>query len=202
MNRAAVAVVLLGLLGGLWHLAEGPPRPVDPGPGVLAPDQPIQQDLPAGTAPLRHGDFVLHPQARFEITARLLSSERYRFDAGAALSPIDWALGWGQMSNGAVLAQLDIGQGNRFFTYRWPDAPPIPAAEIVRSATNVHLIPADDAVWRQLKRTAPGRVVRLEGLLVNAVGDDGYRWNSSLSREDTGNGACELIYVQAVRVLR
>jgi hypothetical protein len=72
----------------------------------------------------------------------------------------------------------------------------------MRSATNTHLIPADEAILRQLKRTAPGRVVKLQGYLVNAVGDDGYRWNSSLTRDDTGAGACELIYVQSVSVLR
>jgi hypothetical protein len=27
-------------------------------------------------------------------------------------------------------------------------------------------------------------------------GDDGFTWSSSLSREDTGNGACELIWIE------
>jgi hypothetical protein len=202
MNRTAWLLLGVAMVGGVWHLMDGPPRAIDPGPGLLAPDVPIQQALPEGTATIRHGDFTLYPQARFEITARLLSSERYRFDGGAPLSPIDWALGWGRMSDGAVLDQLKIGQGGRFFTYRWQVAPPIPPNEIMRSATNTHLIPADEAILRQLKRTAPGRVVKLQGYLVNAVGDDGYRWNSSLTRDDTGAGACELIYVQSVSVLR
>ena len=32
-------------------------------------------------------------------------------------------------------------------------------------------------------------------VLVAAQGDDGWQWRSSLSREDSGDGACELIYV-------
>ncbi len=202
MNRLVWVLVLLGVVGGLWHLRHGPPRPVNPGPGIHAPDLPIQRTLRGSAAPIRHGSFTLHPQAEFDIIARLLSSQRYYTDGGAALSPIDWALGWGRMSDDAVLDQLRIAQGGRFFTYRWSQSPPIPPSAIIRSATNTHLIPANDVILRQLQRTAPGRVVRIEGLLVNAIGDDGYRWNSSLSREDTGAGACELIYVHSVTVLR
>lgn len=202
MNRALAMLLAIGLAGALWHQVDGPPRPVRPGPGVLAPEPPIQRALDGAAAPIRHDRYTLHPQAHFDITARLLSSERYRFDASAGLSPIDWALGWGRMSDDVVLEQLDVSQSVRFFTYRWRERPPIPLEEIIRSSTNAHLIPADTAVWRDLKRTAPGRVVRIEGLLVHAIGDDGFRWNSSLTREDTGAGACELIYVRRVSVLR
>jgi hypothetical protein len=46
-----------------------------------------------------------------------------------------------------------------------------------------------------------GSVVRLEGYLVEARADDGWRWRSSLTREDTGNGACELVWVERLDVL-
>ena len=45
-----------------------------------------------------------------------------------------------------------------------------------------------------------GDAVRLRGLLVDATADDGLTWRSSLSRGDTGPGACELLYVQEVQV--
>jgi hypothetical protein len=41
-----------------------------------------------------------------------------------------------------------------------------------------------------------GQIVTLDGYLVNATGPEGRTWNSSLTRDDTGNGACELIYVE------
>ncbi|MCU0755376.1 MAG: hypothetical protein MUE46_09670 [Xanthomonadales bacterium] len=201
MNRWAVGLLALGIAGGVWHLIDAPPRAIHPGPGIQAPEEPIQRPSP-DAALIRHGAYTLEPRAHFDITARLLSSQRYFADRGAALSPIDWALGWGRMSDDAVLDQLKVAQGGRFFTYRWHLQPPIPAEEIVRSVTNTHLIPANDAIWRQLKRIPAGRVVRIEGLLVDAADDDGFRWKSSLTRNDTGAGACELIYVQSVSVLR
>jgi hypothetical protein len=43
--------------------------------------------------------------------------------------------------------------------------------------------------------------VRLSGYLVEVLGDDGWRWVSSLTREDTGTGACEVIWVEQIELL-
>jgi hypothetical protein len=54
------------------------------------------------------GSDTLTSLASFDIRARVLARERYRFDRAADLSPIDLALGWGRMSESAVLDQLKI----------------------------------------------------------------------------------------------
>jgi hypothetical protein len=41
----------------------------------------------------------------------------------------------------------------------------------------------------------------LRGFLVEARADDGWRWRSSLTRDDTGARACELVFVERVRLL-
>jgi hypothetical protein len=51
-----------------------------------------------------------------------------------------------------------------------------------------------------LKRIRVGDVVSLEGMLVEADKANGWRWRSSLARDDTGNGACELVYVQSLTI--
>lgn len=68
-------------------------------------------------------------------------------------------------------------------------------AEIVRSSANMHLIPADAAVAQALRGVRAGQNVRIDGWLVQADAPDGWRWRSSLTREDSGGGACELVYV-------
>jgi hypothetical protein len=152
-------------------------------------------------APFAHGRFRIEPVAGYRIRARLLSREDYRFDAGAELSPLDFAFGWAGMSDTAVIEQLSVSQSVRFFSYRWRDQPPLPPDEINRSSANMHLIPADDAVLKALRQVAVGRVVELEGWLVNADREDGWRWRSSTTREDWGAGACELMYVREVRLI-
>ena len=75
------------------------------------------------------------------------------------------------------------------------DTLPIPQPEIEIYAANMHIIPANDVVKNQLKHVHKGQVVSIKGRLVDAKKANGWHWRSSLSREDTGYGACELMYV-------
>lgn len=185
----ALIVCLIGVMG----MFSG--RPISRAPGVLVEDEPIQ--TPTSAAPFAHGDFELAPQAAYDITARVLSVEPYRVDGGAALSPIDFAVGWGPMSDSAVLDHFRVTQGGRFFTI-YPDEEAIDLGTALLGSANMHLIPADSKVRRQLKAVRPGNVVHLRGYLVNASRADGFTWNTSLTRNDTGAGACELFYVESV----
>jgi hypothetical protein len=49
-----------------------------------------------------------------------------------------------------------------------------------------------------MDRVRQGELVHIEGFLVDASRPDGWRWRTSLSREDTGNGACELVFVETL----
>lgn len=174
-------------------------RPIARAAGIIAPDDPVQVDFDAPQAPITLEDATLHPLARFSLTARVLSREDYRFDAEAAISPTDLALGWGRMSDSAVLHDIDVGQSGRF--YHWQvKSFPIPRQEIESHSANMHLVPANAQVAHALKRVRAGDVVTLDGLLVEADKPGGWRWRSSMTRTDTGAGACELVYVKDLRI--
>ena len=173
-------------------------RPVRRGPVVGEPLQQSVSDLPARSV----GAFRLQPFAQFEVRARVLSTTRYHLGREAELSPTDLALGWNRMSESAVVDRLAISQSNRFYFYRWgPEGPPIPPDEIVHSSANMHLIAANPAIQRQLDALRVGERIQLTGQLVDASTADGWRWSSSRTRSDTGNGACELMWVDSVTVL-
>lgn len=78
---------------------------------------------------------------------------------------------------------------------------PIPRREIETHSANMHMIPANDSVARSLARVGKDDRIRLSGKLVRIEADDGWRWVSSLSREDTGAGACELVWVESLERL-
>ena len=61
-------------------------------------------------------------------------------------------------------------------------------------------LPADAGVRRALGRARVGQLVALDGYLVDANRADGWHWRTSLTRDDTGDGACELFYVTSVDV--
>jgi hypothetical protein len=161
--------------------------------------EPVQDDG-VRREPFERKGYTIAPFARFTVRARLLSAETYRMGREAELSPIDFALGWNDMSNDAVLARLSISQGNRFYFYRWENEPPIAPEVIVRNSANMHLIPASADVLKRLERVPPGATVTLSGYLVDVRAGDGWHWRSSRTRDDSGFGACELVWVEAVHV--
>jgi hypothetical protein len=175
-------------------------RPITYPAGVLVVSEPLQIKLPAGLPTFEQGQFHLKPLALFTIDARVLHRKVYRYDKQAALVPVDLALGWGPMSDQSVLDQLKISQSARFYWYEY-QRPPIPAEQIISHSTNVHIIPSTPAIAARCKSLRAGTLVHLNGDLVEASGPEIQSWKSSLSRTDTGNGACELLWVKEMSIL-
>jgi hypothetical protein len=199
--------ILLSLLAayvgwGGWDWFEN--RPVEVPDGVLAPDDPIQDDISAAevasgrTAEI--AGWTLRSRAHYRITARVLGVERYHLDAMAPLVPEDLALGWGPMSDNGVLRTFDISQSNRFFYWRPKGAMTLPRETVIAHSANTHVIPADSLVARQLSHVRRGEVVTLSGDLVDGVRGDGASIRTSMVRTDTGPGACEVMLVRDVRI--
>jgi len=173
-------------------------REVTHGPGVVAPDAPVQTNLKnEGTFPF--GDYRIKPLADFDLTARILSRKTYGYGRESDLSPIDFALGWGRMSDESVLKNIKISQSGRWYYWR-ASRLPIPQNEISSNSANMHLIPASGEISRQLKSYHKGEVVHLNGKLVLVTADDGWQWKSSMTRNDRGNHACEVFYVESASV--
>lgn len=190
------AALTIAVGWSLWH--KWTLRPVHPRDGQIAAADPIQTEA-RSTVPIAHGRWTLTPRADYDITARVLGRESYRFDLLSSLIPEDLALGWGPMSDNRVLAGFDITQSARFYTWRPRGALPIQREEVIGHSANTHVIPADDRVQRDLARLRVGQVVHLTGELVDATRDDGAWIRTSLTRSDWGAGACEVMLVESVQ---
>lgn len=189
-----IAVLVLVLLGGGYKWRH---RAVAVPVGVRAVAEPVQ--VPTAVAPFDFKGFKITPLADYTITARVLRTEGYYTGREAELSPIDFALGWGVMSDTAVIDALNITQGGRWYRYSWSGEPPVPVDEIVQHSANTHIIPADKTVERQIDKVRQNQTITMHGYLIRAEAGDGWHWESSLTRADSGDGACEVFFVTAVQ---
>ena len=172
-------------------------------PGVLVYDEPDQSLIGNGT-PWNVKGYSIKPLADYRVRARVLMTERYWMGREADLSPMDLTVGWRRMSDQAVLDRIAFTRQRRAYCYRpregndWP----IPAAEIISHSANMHVIPATAEVDSALQSFQECDIVDLSGQLVEVTAPDGWRWRSSLSRTDDGQGACELMWVREAAVRR
>ncbi len=142
------------------------------------------------------GYTIRNPET-FVLEARVLSRRDYHSDEGAGLSPTDLALGWGPMAEDAVLERIQIRQGGRWYYWK-TDNFPIPRADIQSHSANMHMVQANELVARDLKKVGRDDRIRLSGRLVDIYREDGWRWLSSRSRTDTGDGSCELLLLERI----
>jgi hypothetical protein len=212
-------LALFALLGalGLWRLAwmgYSPihlrPRALAHGSAVDVSGEPQQAPLEAPPRPIvvrRHGRLaVLEPVASYTIAAQVVAARAYYTDALSVVSPLDLSLIWGPVLAPRVREHLHFGHFDRHGTYRWRGEPPLSPDVLASHFSNNHLIPASRRVRAALLSVDEGDTVRLSGWLVNVSvtgGDEGSgEMNSSLTRSDTGDGACEILYVRAVQIGR
>ena len=180
----------------IWRLYSS--RDIHHEPGVLAAAEPVQHIIDSASV-IERGEFRLRPRAEFDATVRILHREDYSLGTLSALVPTDFAVGWGRMSDSSVLAGIEISQANRFYFWRTQDWP-ITRDEIESHSANWHVIPGNDAVRKVLGHLRAGNVVELRGRLVDIEGQEG-GMTTSLSRSDTGAGACEILLASSARVL-
>lgn len=167
-------------------------------PNMLVPETP-QQTLIRQGKPWELRDYRITPLAEYQIRARVLGKERYRFGRESDLSPFDFALGWGPMSNQAIVDQLEISQSGRWY-YWQAKSLPLPKQALINSSANTHIIPANEEIGELLALIRVGEIVTMRGYLVAVKANDGWQWRSSLSRNDAGQGACEVFWVEKVEI--
>lgn len=168
----------------------------------IAPDEPFQRHI-RDSVSFPFLKYRILPLAKFRAKGLILSLKDYRKgpdEHRISLSPTDIALGWGPMANPSILKNFRYYQENRFFYY----ANYVSFSEealnlnIDAHVANIHIIPASAEVAAMLRRLHPNDMVELEGKLVRVFFKGQTVWESSLSRTDSGDGACELLYLERI----
>ncbi len=167
-------------------------------PGETAPSPPKQTNL-VEKKKWTDGEFTVEALAEYDIKARVLSRDNYSYGKESEISPFDLALGWGPMSNQSVIDKFDITQRDRWYFW-YSNNLPIPRHEVIINSANTHIIPKDEELEDKFDRVYKGSLIEMKGYLVKLTTAKGWRWISSLKRDDTGGGACELFWVDSLKI--
>ena len=204
-RRVPASAVAIAVLAG----AACAPRPTRVDPiGVVVSGDPVQapaDDLQPLRLTLGGTEFLLTPRACYVLRGVVLGRERYRVGWQAKLAPYDVAMAWGPLAEKALFRELDWTQENRWYFWRHGGGFAYGNAFVYRHSANTHVIPASDAVARAIRALEYGVNAELAGILVDVGAErDGarYWWNTSLSRGDTGDGSCEVLYLARLKIGR
>jgi hypothetical protein len=109
---------------------------------------------------------------------------------------------WGSNLETGVYRDMRFASDSWTCTYSWPSRE-VGSRFNHTCLSNNHLLSRDEGVTRSLLNTLPGDQVYLRGYLAEYSHSNGaFRRGTSTRRGDTGNGACETIYVEAYEILR
>lgn len=174
--------------------------------GIDTSQDPVQSPLSSYepmVKEIREGHFTLTPLAEYKLRGMVVSVKPYSSGWEAMISPCDLAIVWGKLTDTQYERFISYSQRNRWYFYRYQRDCPLDEAYIISHSSNNHIIPESENILRAIKTLKRKDRIVLEGFLVNVKGTYKGRplyWNSSLSRSDTGNGSCELIYVSKIRI--
>jgi len=147
--------------------------------------------------------------ASYDIKALVVHTKSYPgVSYASVLSPCDLALAWGNVAKYNDEVNLNWSQSGRWYSWRADSSSEIEQMGgtdgVNKHSANCHIVPATDTVKKVVKNLKEGDIVELKGYLVDIQGTKGdgtsVSWTSSTSRDDTGDGACELIYVTDIIV--
>ena len=161
----------------------------------------MQGPVPSGKKEWTYKGWTFIPLASYSVKARVIHAERYRHDPTSEISPVDLGVAWGAMSDQAVVDKCRFSNSGRFLHWRskaagfdWDAMGPLMG--------NMHVIPANESVRDRLLDLVKGSVFSASGYLVQVQRDGMKPWTSSLTRDDTGGGACEIMWVDSIRELQ
>ncbi|MFZ2125872.1 MAG: hypothetical protein WA087_04125 [Candidatus Saccharimonadales bacterium] len=152
-------------------------------------------------------DYVVTPLYDYKISGIVVSKHDYGADTGSLSKPIryDLCMVWGRNVTDKTYLSPDISfsQGDRFCNYNYSK----PVDFDVTQISNNHLVTTNDDILKVIETIENGDEVVIKGMLIDlfvspkAADVSTRSWASSTNREDTGAGACEVIYIESIEIL-
>lgn len=203
-NNILIAVSFIWLLVSFWNRNDLP--------GNIAYVPEISNE-PEQTA-TRQGPFAvvvddieyqIEPEYAYDLTGMIVSyrhhegNSRMHLQANDHLNMLDVCVVWGDNTS-SQLHKIDFWNGIFTCNVFTRDQQAWDSFDMNQLSNN-HLISDDELVRSQVKKIQVGDQIRVRGYLASYSNAGGGTRGTSTTRTDTGDGACETVYVEYFRIV-
>lgn len=151
-------------------------------------------------------DYQIEPEYDYDLTGMIVSfrhhdnNSRMHRLADDHLNMLDVCVVWGNNTTGAQLDKIDFWNGIFTCNVKTRDQEAWDSFDM-NELSNNHLISDDEDIRDRVRDVKVGDQIRVQGVLAGYESPGGLR-GTSTTRTDTGDGACETIYVDRFEIVR
>lgn len=156
---------------------------------------PLEKDARAIHCKAKGYDWEITPVFNYDVTALVFGVSHNMLSQAKGVVPTDLGLLWADNARYKYYKNVTLRVRLNHYTARWKNG----VIFNLQAAANTHCATCSAATAAKLRSIVPGDQVRLKGQLINAVitkgGGRPATWNTSVTREDTREGSCELLFI-------
>lgn len=152
--------------------------------------------------------FKVIPKYDYEIYGLVVSYRLHDSEYGQMLHALskdhlnvaDFCVVWGKNADIDILREFDFNNGQFTCNYSTRSNQAWQAFNQAQLSNN-HLLAVDEQIRDAIDDIKIGDQIKIKGWLSHYVGPTGFERGTSITRTDTGNGACETIFVNNIEIM-
>ena len=206
VNSLLIAASFVCLLVSFWNRNDLPGK-IDYVPALdTEPRQTPTRERPFNVL-FKDVEYKVEPEYAYDITGMVVSFRHHKHESSRMhrlsndhLNMLDVCVIWGDNPGNERLDKISFWNGIFTCNFKTRDQQAWDAFDVTQISNN-HLLSDDEFVRRQVKKIRIGDQIRVRGFLAGYTSGGGGRRGTSTTRTDTGDGACETIYVNHFEIV-
>ena len=204
-TNVVIVISFLWLLVSFWNRNELPAS-IDYVAAIANEPQQTKTGRGSFDATWDNVDYRIAPEYDYDLVGMIVSfrhhdnNSRMHRLADDHLNMLDVCVVWGDNTSRAQLDKIDFWNGIFTCNVKTRDQAAWESFDMYQLSNN-HLISDDEFIRDQVRKVKVGDQVRIRGVLASYESPGGVR-GTSTTRTDTGDGACETIYVHSFEILQ
>ena len=151
--------------------------------------------------------YLVEPEFEYDLYGMIVSyrhhegNSRMHLQASDHLNMLDVCVVWGDNASNPLIHKIDFWNGIFTCNVKTRDQEAWDSFDMVQLSNN-HLISDDDFIRDQVKGINIGDQIRVRGYLASYSNGRGGKRGTSTTRLDTGDGACETLFVEKFDIVQ